>query len=1430
LSQTSNIPAVIKTLDLDLTDRAAIISRLKESGLSVTGTSAKCKESFVAALNDFQPDLIFADCTLNVFGAEEAIDILKEKELSVPVIIITAAENESKALSLIGSGAEDYILREHSGRLPVAVSNALEKHKLKKEKQAEAKQLQQKEQRYNSLLENSEAGEVILSADGKPLHVSPSVKKILGYTEEEVMQMHLLTVTHPDDLSAFTNALEKAIAGPGIPVKGGATRIKHKDGSWRRIDRVLTNMLHVPSIAGIVDNFRDITEWKIAEEKVRYVQRLNAFISQINQTTVQARNEQGVFKEACRVATQIGKFKAAWVGMINEETQQINIAAQAGLSEDDFAKLSVVMFGDDGPQSNVLRTGKYYVCNNIAEDPLMAKWKDFAESRDCRSGIVLPLKKEGVAIGTFNLYSDHVNSFTEEEIGLLAEATNDISFAIDVFEKEKRRHISDENLRHSERRLQQTQSIAGLGNWELDFSTGVAMWSPEMLRIYGLPPEETKQSRLAWLSAIHPDDFNYVSKLIKEAVAAKKNTSFFHKIIRPDGSIRHIHSHARIEKDSAGNAVGLYGVGHDVTEIKKAEDALRESEANLKAIFENTSEGFLLADASGKIKAFNNKAKEIIFLNSEKEITAGAVIFDFIDLGKENNYKESLSKVFAGDTLKYDQFFSRKNGKIKWYQFTVNPVRNDRSIEGISITFADITERKTAEQLHRMSESNLNAIIENTDAFIYSLDRNFRYITFNSALQKTMFRLYGINIVPGYHVFDFINKFDAVQSEEWRGIYTRALKGEAIKFEKYFFNNNVHSCSAFSIHPIRENNTVIGLSCFVNDITAEKEILERSRFKANLLNTIGQAAVATDINGIVNYWNRAAEEIYGWAQEEALGKSVVDLIPLQITQADANEVRQQLLLENSWSGECIMQHKNGFNFPAFVTNSPVYDQNNNLSGIIGISSDISEKKGLESLLERTNLLARIGNWEINLSDKKFYWSKFTKQLHEVEDNFVPTLKAAIDFCKPGRGRERLKRAINEAVKNNKSFDLEAQIVTARGRECWVRIIGEAECRTEVCHRVYGSIQDIDKVKKAELNVLDAHEEKRVLLESIGDAFFALDKSWVVTYWNKMAESLLTIPKEKVLGKNIWEVFPEHVNSKSYQNYHRALKTQKISKYENFYEALDKWFEISAYPSETGLSVFFKDITERKVSDLKLLQLNEQLQKQTRDLAVSNKELEDFAYVASHDLQEPLRMVTGFLGQIEKKYSNIIDDRGRQYIHFAVDGAKRMRRIILDLLEFSRIGRMKEKEERIDLNELVAEIIVLSQTQIRDADAIIIPGKLPSLISYKAPVRQVFQNLISNALKYHNEHVQPVINISAEETEEGWQFSIADNGIGIEEEYYNRIFLIFQRLHNKDEYSGTGIGLAICKKIIENFGGKIWVQSEYGVGTTFYFTLRNINTN
>jgi PAS domain S-box-containing protein len=242
-----------------------------------------------------------------------------------------------------------------------------------------------------------------------------------------------------------------------------------------------------------------------------------------------------------------------------------------------------------------------------------------------------------------------------------------------------------------------------------------------------------------------------------------------------------------------------------------------------------------------------------------------------------------------------------------------------------------------------------------------------------------------------------------------------------------------------------------------------------------------------------------------------------------------------------------------------------------------------------------------------------------------------------------------------------------------------------------------------------------------------------------------------------------------------------------------------------------------DITPRRRMEIQLKETLARMEK-------TNEELEQFAYVASHDLQEPLRMVSSFLMQLEKKYATVLDERGREYIHFAVDGALRMKQIILDLLEFSRVGRTEQKLEIISIQDVVNEIIALHAAQIQDTNALVLFDQLPEIKGYHAPVRQVFQNLISNSLKYQRPGVQPIIEIKAKVLPQFWQFSVSDNGIGISEKYHQKIFVIFQRLHTKQQYSGTGIGLAITKKIVENLGGTITVHSTEGEGSIFTFTI------
>jgi len=500
------------------------------------------------------------------------------------------------------------------------------------------------------------------------------------------------------------------------------------------------------------------------------------------------------------------------------------------------------------------------------------------------------------------------------------------------------------------------------------------------------------------------------------------------------------------------------------------------------------------------------------------------------------------------------------------------------------------------------------------------------------------------------------------------------------------------------------------------------------------------------------------------------------------------------------------------------------DKNGKAIRMIGVMQDITEKKTLQQLLDKANRLARIGSWEIDVETATVYWSDLVKEIRETPKDFKPTLQEGISRFKPGYSKDTIIARVKEAVKNGTPWQEDLEIYTHKGNLKWMRTIGQAEIVNGKCVKIYGSFQDIDERKKAELEILKLYEEKKTILESIGDAFFTVNKNWVVGYWNKEAEKMLMVPKSKIVGQYLWDVFSESVGSVSYKKYHESIETNKKVVFEDNYSALNKWFEISAYPSENGLSVYFKDITERKLSEIELHELHQNLQKTANNLAASNAELEQFAYIASHDLQEPLRMITSFLTQLEKKYTDIIDEKGKQYIYFAVDGAKRMRQIILDLLKFSRVGRFEGDLENVDTHKVLEEIISVYKKQIEETGAIIHFDKLPVVKTFRGPFSQVMQNLVSNALKYQKAGQQPIINIGVEELTAHWKFSVQDNGIGIDPSYFDKIFVIFQRLHHKEEYNGTGIGLAIVKKIVEALGGGIWVESAKGKGSTFYFTI------
>jgi light-regulated signal transduction histidine kinase (bacteriophytochrome) len=256
---------------------------------------------------------------------------------------------------------------------------------------------------------------------------------------------------------------------------------------------------------------------------------------------------------------------------------------------------------------------------------------------------------------------------------------------------------------------------------------------------------------------------------------------------------------------------------------------------------------------------------------------------------------------------------------------------------------------------------------------------------------------------------------------------------------------------------------------------------------------------------------------------------------------------------------------------------------------------------------------------------------------------------------------------------------------------------------------------------------------------------------------------------------------------------------------------------------TGTKGYIMDVTEG-------VRAREALNQSMKNLKRSNEDLERFAYVTSHDLQEPVRMITIYAQLLARRYKGKLDADADEYIRYIEQGGKRMTDLITDLLEFSRAGTRTQTLISVDTETVLDEALTDLRRTIEKAGAVVTHDPLPTVRADAVQLRQVFQNLIGNAVKFRQQDGQPRIHVSAERLEGAWRFSVTDNGIGIEPEYRDKIFVVFQRLHAQDTYEGTGIGLAIVKRIIERHGGRIWVESEVGKGSTFYFTIPDPNTD
>jgi PAS domain S-box-containing protein len=369
-----------------------------------------------------------------------------------------------------------------------------------------------------------------------------------------------------------------------------------------------------------------------------------------------------------------------------------------------------------------------------------------------------------------------------------------------------------------------------------------------------------------------------------------------------------------------------------------------------------------------------------------------------------------------------------------------------------------------------------------------------------------------------------------------------------------------------------------------------------------------------------------------------------------------------------------------------------------------------------------------------------------------------------------------------------------------------------------------AVIDVTERKRVEAAVRQSHDELQAIYSGMLDGLLITDvETRRFVKANPAVCRLLGYSEEELLSLSVAEIHPPEALPKVLAQF-QALVEDRLRVAENC-PVLRKDGTVSYVDIGSSRTVlgdrscavgFFHDVTERRRAE-------EALQRTTAELARSNKDLEQFAYVASHDLQEPLRAVSGFVQLLQQKYGKRLDAQADEFIGYAVDGAKRMETLIRDLLAYSRIGSGGREAVPTDSGAVLRLALLNLRTSIDETAAEITNGELPTVRGDAGQLAQLFQNLIGNALKFHGE-APPRIHVDASRKEDGWLFSVRDNGIGIDPKHQDRIFDIFQRLHTRAQYAGTGIGLAVCKRIVDRHGGQIWVESEPGQGATFRFTL------
>jgi len=871
-------------------------------------------------------------------------------------------------------------------------------------------------------------------------------------------------------------------------------------------------------------------------------------------------------------------------------------------------------------------------------------------------------------------------------------------------------------------------------------------------------------------------------------------------------------------------------VGLDITERKRAEEALRRSSAYNRSLIEANLDPLVTIGPEGNITDVN-AATEAATGRPRAELIG----MDFCDYFTEpEKARAGYEQVFReGSVRDYALELRHRDGHVTSVLYNASVYRDEAGrVIGAFAAARDITERKRAEQ----QASLLAAIVESSDDAILSKTMEGIIVSWN----KGAHRLYG------YTADEVVGKPVSIvlppgRPDETPQLVRRVSRGESVEHYETVRRRKDGKLITVSLtlSPVRDGSgEVVGVSTIARDDSDRKQAEEavrlanaynRSLIEASLdpLVTIGPDGKITDVN-------TATEAATGRSRAELIGTDFCDYFT-EPEQARAGY--EQVFREGSVRDYALeLRHRDG-HVTCVLYNASVYrDEGGKVVGVFAAARDITERRRAEAELEKHRhhledlVHERTGQLEAahaqlqtiienvteglvvaSLDGQLTHWNRAALEMHGLAslEEARRLSESADTFEFAGLDGEVWpvdQWPLARILRGEHLRNLEVRI--RRVKSDWERVFSYGGTLVRDAERrpllAVVTLSDVTERKRAE----EALRRLAQFPEENPNPVLRIAEDGRLMYANAAARACLAAMGHAGDGR-----LPAGVQAVAADAFRQGqpVEAELEDRHGRTY-----WFGAVHPPGERYVNLYARDVTERKRAE-------EARRRTAEELARSNKELEQFAYVASHDLQEPLRVVTGYLQLIERRYKNVIDADANDFIHFAVDGAARMQQLISDLLDYCRVGTQGKPFAPTNLEAVLDRALGNLQVAIGDTGAVVTRDPLPTVEADQLQWIRLFQNLIGNAIKYRGER-RPEIHVSARQKTGHWVFSIRDNGIGIEPQYWEKIFAIFQRLHPRQKYSGTGIGLSICKRIVERHGGRIWLESRPGQGTTFYWTI------